>query len=369
MKHYFLGKRPIYLVMLKICKSLRLHPITQLLLYLIEHFSNKQIDSQKILTNIHPNPKKSCLCQNEIDPKFDLQIIVPVYNVEQYIQECIDSILTQTTHYRYIVTIINDGSPDNSRNILKQYESLDNVIIIDQKNKGLSGARNRALENIYGKYLMFVDSDDKLAEGAIEVLLNTALSYKADMVEGSMSSFNHKGYKPLITPTFGQHLKQLSGFIGGKLIRSDLMQYIHFPEGYWFEDTILFFLIFDLAQNMIQIENNIYHYRHNQQGITSSSKGKPKSLDTFYITEQLLKDRKTLRLPFSQSMYEKFLCQLRTNFYRTIFLKKVQLPIFLESCRLKNEYFKNLTTTNEKMRLLEEALITENYGKYLDAMI
>ena len=178
-----------------------------------------------------------------------------------------------------------------------------------------------------------------------------------------------KGYKPLITPTFGQHLKQLSGFIGGKLIRSDLMQYIHFPEGYWFEDTILFFLIFDLAQNMIQIENNIYHYRHNQQGITSSSKGKPKSLDTFYITEQLLKDRKTLRLPFSQSMYEKFLCQLRTNFYRTIFLKKVQLPIFLESCRLKNEYFKNLTTTNEKMRLLEEALITENYGKYLDAMI
>ena len=122
-----------------------------------------------------------------------MQIIIPVYNVEQYIQECIESILNQETQYSYIITIVNDGSPDNSRNILKQYESLNNIIIIDQENRGFSGARNRALENIYGKYLMFVDSDDKLAEGAIEVLLNTALSYKADMVEGSMSSFNHKG--------------------------------------------------------------------------------------------------------------------------------------------------------------------------------
>lgn len=369
MKHYHLSRRPFLLIILKLCKIAKVKFITHCILYIIEHLSNRQIDAKKILVNISPNPQKSCLCKNEIAPKFDLQIIVPVYNVEQYIQECIDSILIQKTHYSYVVTIINDGSHDNSRNILKQYEHLENIIIIDQENRGFSGARNRALKHILGKYIMFLDSDDKLADGAIEALLSAAFKYQADIIEGGMETFNHKGYKPLITPTFKQHLQLLSGFVGGKLILSDLMQQIHFPEGYWYEDTILFFLLFDLAHNMIQIEDIIYYYRCEQQGITSKSKGKPKSLDTFYITEQLLKDRKTLGLPFSQSMYEKFLCQLRTNFYRTIFLKKVQLPIFLESCRLKNEYFKNLTTTDEKMRLLEEALTTKNYGKYLDAMI
>lgn len=369
MKHYFLGKRPIYLVILKICKLLRLYPITQLLLYLIEHFSNKQIDSQKILTNIYPDPKNSCLCQNEIDPKFDLQIIVPVYNVEQYIQECIDSILNQSTHYSYIVTIINDGSPDNSRNILKQYESLDNVIIIDQENRGLSGARNKALEHILAKYVIFVDSDDKLANGAIEALLNAATTMNADIVEGGAIYFNNQKIIKRVSYTPGEHLQLLTGFPWGKIIHSELMKQVHFPEGYCFEDTIFFFLLFDMAQNMARIKDTIYCYRYNQQGITINSKGKPRSLDTFYVTRQLLKDRKTLGLPFSQNMYEKFLCQLRTNFYRTIFLKEVQLPIFLESCRLKSEYFKDLTITDEKMKLLEEALTTKNYGKYLDAMI
>lgn len=369
MKYYFLGKRPIYLVILKICKLFRLRPITQLLLYLIEHFSNKQIDSQKALTIICPDPKNSSLCHNEINPKFDLQIIVPVYNVEQYIQECIDSILNQTTHYSYIVTIINDGSPDNSRNILKQYESLDNVIIIDQENRGFSGARNRALENIYGKHLMFVDSDDKLADGAIEALLNAATTMNADIVEGGAIYFNNQKIIRRVSHTPEEHLQLLTGFPWGKVINSELMKKVHFPEDYWFEDTIFFFLLFDMAQNMAQIKDVVYYYRYNQQGITSKSKGQSKSLDTFYLTEQLLKDRKALGLPFSQNMYEKFLYQLRTNFYRTIFLKKVQLPMFLESCRLKNEYFKGLTTTDEDMKLLEKALITKNYGKYLDAMI
>lgn len=367
--HYIITKRPVLLIILKLCKIAKIRFITHCILYIIEHSTNKQIDAKEILANISPNSQKSCLCKNEITPKFDLQVIVPVYNVEQYIQECIDSILNQSTHYSYIVTIINDGSPDNSRNILKQYESLDNVIIIDQKNRGLSGARNKALEHILGKYVIFVDSDDKLAAGAIEALLNAANTMNADIVEGGAIYFNDKKIIKNVSPTPGEHLELLTGFPWGKIIHSELLKQVHFPEGYWFEDTIFFFLLFDMAQNMARIKDVVYYYRYNQQGITSKSKGKPKSLDTFYITEQLLKDRKTLGLPFSQNMYEKFLCQLRTNFYRTIFLKKVQLPIFLESCQLKNEYFKNLTTTDKKMRLLEEALTTRNYGKYLDAMI
>lgn len=251
MKHHYITKRPILLVILKLCKISKINFITHWILYLIESLTNKQIDSQKILTNISPDPKNSCLCQNEINSKFDLQIIVPVYNVEQYIQECIDSILKQRTHYSYLITIINDGSPDNSRNILRRYESLDNVIIIDQENKGLSGARNKALEHIFGKYVIFVDSDDKLADGAIETLLNAANTMHADIVEGGAIYFNNKKIIKNVSPIPGEHLQLLSGFPWGKVIHSELLRQVHFPEGYWFEDTIFFFLLFDMAQNMV----------------------------------------------------------------------------------------------------------------------
>lgn len=361
--------RSFLLIVIKILKILHLHFVARILLFVIDKIVNKQMDATSRLYAIIPNPNNSCLCTNTIASDYDLQIIVPVYNVEAYIKDCIDSILKQKTHYRYVVTIVNDDSPDSSREILRQYENDPRIIIIDQKNRGLSGARNRALENIRGKYVMFVDSDDRLADHAIESLLNVAESSGADIVEGGSVFFRGNDTVKVMQYSYAQDLKELSGFAWGKIIRSELMQHVHFPEGYWFEDTIFFFLLFDMAKNMERIEDMVYFYRQNEEGITISSKGKKKALDTVYITGQLLKDRKQLGLPFSQDMYEKFLLQLHTNFYRTMFLKKVQLPVFLYSCQLKEEYFRDLHSQSAAQELLDEALTSKNYGKYLDAMI
>lgn len=76
----------------------------------------------KYLNSIHPNPNNSSVCGNNIveNPSYDLHIIIPMYNVERYIEECIDSILLQKTHYKYLVTVVNDGSTDTSMSILKK---------------------------------------------------------------------------------------------------------------------------------------------------------------------------------------------------------------------------------------------------------
>lgn len=121
-----------------------------------------------------------------------MSIIIPCYNVEKYVRECIESVLNQKTQFKYEVILINDGSQDNTLNILKEYEDRDNVVLIDQKNKGFSGARNTGLQYVQGEYLMFVDSDDRLAENAIENLLSVAYKENYEIVEGRYVLFSEE---------------------------------------------------------------------------------------------------------------------------------------------------------------------------------
>ena len=100
-----------------------------------------------------------------------------------------DSIVNQQTGYKFLVVVINDGSPDGSRAKLRKYEGLDDVVIIDQENRGHSGARNTGLKHIKAKYVTFVDSDDRMMPGAIEAMMKEAMKENADIVEGSYKTF------------------------------------------------------------------------------------------------------------------------------------------------------------------------------------
>lgn len=99
-----------------------------------------------------------------------ISIIVPVYNVEKYLDECIQSIINQT-HKNIEIILINDGSTDNSLSILRKYESIDKrIIVVDKKNGGVSAARNYGLDICTSKYIMFVDADDYLELNALEII-------------------------------------------------------------------------------------------------------------------------------------------------------------------------------------------------------
>ena len=95
-----------------------------------------------------------------------VSIIVPVYNTAEYVEECIQSILSQS--YKNIeLILVNDGSTDGSDVVCKKYENLPNVIYIEQENLGTTAARKRGVEESHGEWIMFVDSDDYLLEDSI----------------------------------------------------------------------------------------------------------------------------------------------------------------------------------------------------------
>ena len=106
-----------------------------------------------------------------------VSIIVPVYNAEKYLIRCVDSIINQTYKNLEII-LINDGSIDNSLEIMKKYKVIDNrIIIIDKKNEGVSIARNVGIKSSSGKYICFVDSDDYIENNMIQILDNGDIDY------------------------------------------------------------------------------------------------------------------------------------------------------------------------------------------------
>ena len=111
-----------------------------------------------------------------------ISIIIPLYNAENTIQNCIDSVLQQTYHNIEVI-LVNDGATDNSQHICEECAQNDNRIkIIQQKNSGVSSARNNGMEYATGEYIMFLDSDDTLAPNACELLYNTIIEKNADCI-------------------------------------------------------------------------------------------------------------------------------------------------------------------------------------------
>lgn len=118
-----------------------------------------------------------------------VSVIVPVYNVEDYLEECLDSVLNQTFG-DYEIICVDDGSTDSSGKILSRYAKADpRVKIVTQENRGLSGARNVGLDIASGEYVYFLDSDDKLRSDALEKLVRVAKAEKLDQVVFSASVF------------------------------------------------------------------------------------------------------------------------------------------------------------------------------------
>lgn len=113
----------------------------------------------------------------------DISVTIPVYNVEKYLSRCLDSVLNQTFDGEYEIICVDDGSTDNSGKILGEYaKKYPKIKVIRQENKGLSAARNAALDCVTGRYTMFVDSDDFIAQNTLEGLYKVAQERDADIV-------------------------------------------------------------------------------------------------------------------------------------------------------------------------------------------
>lgn len=315
----------------------------------------------------------SSIWKNDITniTQYDLQIVIPVYNEEEYVGECLDSVVGQTTSYRVLVVIVNDGSTDKSREILARYENVENVVIIDQENKGYSGARNAGLQQIRGRYIMFIDSDDILADEAIDTMMNAAIKYNADVVEGSykrlingqlVSGTSHQFYHG------DQWEGRLNGYVWGKVYRSELFHNVCFPDGYLSEDSLIAAVIYPQCKTVVTVPDNVYAYRMNYKGASMASLGKPVAVESILVTIQLLEDNASRRWTTTQKDYDNFLREdVFNDFYIIKPLDDIELNhrVFSIKCRLLNQYYVSMQTTDKKLILMEHAIRTGNYRQYV----
>lgn len=194
----------------------------------------------------------------------DLSIIVPVYNAEIYLKKCLDSLINQNTHYKYEIICVNDGSSDNSLNILSEYK---NIILINQDNKGISNARNIGLNSSMGKYVSFVDNDDYVDNNYVQKLLDAAYEYDADYVKcGYKVIDNNKKEidsvslkKEIVHPNDKFNLNTFSkGYMWGGCYKRNLWVDFCFPEGCWYEDIVKTIYIYDKCSILVNIEDILY---------------------------------------------------------------------------------------------------------------
>lgn len=366
------------ITLLKILKKLRVSLYLQLAL--VDHFVGNNLESLdfylKYLNDLDRDDGKSSYRVNQLQPpKYDIQIIVPAFNCKNTIRECLSSILNQRTSASYLLTVIDDGSTDGTSEIIDNQKKVHPQInIIHQRNKGFSGARNAGLNVISGKYIMFIDSDDTLRPYALEKLFQVAQDSNEDIIEGGynyinkdgkvLSIFKHKNEKNV------DPYKKLYGYPWGKLYKSELFANTIFPEGYWFEDTMAMYRIWNKAEKVSTVNDIIYNYLDNDKGITHTSIGNPKVIDTIWITERLLKDYFKYGDPNSKSeqqIYNFTLRQIHMNANRVVSLKnrKVNKANFVISCHMLKRYFRHMKTEQKKYHLLEKSLKTKNYPLFL----
>lgn len=325
-------------------------------------------EARRILEDCSPSPSGSSSCTNEVlSAECDLQIVVPAYNAEKYLKECMDSILQQQTKYSFHVVLVNDGSTDGTGRIADSYAEDPRITVIHQENKGFSGARNTALKKIRGSYITFVDSDDILCPGAIEALLNTAYAHDCDYVEGGMYEFDDRHIETIYqydaVDRISDPYSTFHGYACGKIFKAELWGNLCLPDGFWYEDSIIAFLIWPRLSKGYTEPHVVYGYRQNQSGISSSSHGKAKAVDTYWITEQLLLERKQNGMENDEAFLEFMFHQIRLNYFRTEKLdERIRESIFVLTCDLVNQYFAGVSCAHQKN--LQRALKTYDYGMY-----
>ena len=219
-----------------------------------------------------------------------ITVIVPVYNVEHYLDKCLDSLVNQTYKNLEII-VINDGSTDNSGTICQEYARKDNrIVYIEKENGGQSEARNMGLDRMTGSYVTFVDSDDWVEPNYVEVLYKKLLEYCADIAVGNYYSYDEKEgvfYFHIFGDSYyekvydnvsifenfyeSQHMKNFALIcVAGKLYKADLFRDLRFEVGKLGEDGYLNQKIYLLAEKTIYLNAGLYAYRQ-REGSSSRS--------------------------------------------------------------------------------------------------
>lgn len=248
-----------------------------------------------------------------------VSIIIPVYNAEQYLDKCLQSILNQTFQ-SYEVIVVNDGSVDSSDVIIKTYMGIfnDKMKYYVQENKGQSAARNCALQYAFGKYITFLDSDDYIESQYLQILVEQAETNHSDMVVSGQNKVDEKGniISTIKYPVDSDGNSILRRFnFSGKLYQRDLIEkhHIKFAEGKIYEDNPFNFVMYSMARNLVFIEYEGYNQTCHT-GSTTTKKIAENSLPLEEIEKAIKYVMKNLDQVNDKDMFEYMILSWFTYF-------------------------------------------------------
>ena len=294
-----------------------------------------------------------------------ISVIVPVYNVKTYLDECIQSILNQT-YKKLEIILVDDGSTDGSGELCDSYAQVDSRInIIHKENGGLSDARNKGMEVATGEYIGFVDADDYIESNMYEVLVNAAKEKDAVLVS---ARYKYSGDRKDTTPgetgavnsiesvDFLSHLISQDGIIvtsysvWDRLYKRSLISSLRFPKGLCYEDIVFSTKAILDAKKVIYVDKKLYNYRVRNDSI---SQGHELRYDKRLITDRYPLQKEQVEW-LTDSGYAKIAKLAKATYYSEY--------LILLSMESYPEYKNTLFDALKYMHLRMSDIITLNVG-------
>lgn len=261
----------------------------------------------------------------------EISILMPAFNVEKYIAMAIDSVLNQTFS-DFELIIINDGSTDETGEIVEKYRDMDSRIrVYHRENHGIASARNLSLSYARGKFVTFIDSDDAVKENYLECLHENAIKYNADVVFSSYYRYveeENKNYYVVLEQ--GYEVKEFTGqeayqnyynpvngyntalvVAWGKLFKRELLTRLHFPNGKLHEDSFTIYKAYLLSDKIIYVNKNLYMYRQRANSIMSSKWSKERLRDFMAQHEERLSLLSVMGIGITESHKADYIASLR----------------------------------------------------------
>ncbi len=259
--------------------------------------------------------------------ELNLSIIVPVYNTEKYLEKCLNSILKNIPKNTEII-IVNDGSPDNSEDIIKKFKETypDIIKYFKKQNGGLSDAKNFGISKAKGKYVTFVDSDDYVDENMHKEMLGLALEKDADAVYCDVELVYEDGKKSVISCTntnrdtdyFKMIDTPLMAASWNKIVKKELYDGLIFPVGLNNEDIAITPILFGRAKSIYKIDKPFYKYFQRSGSIQNSG---------FNEKRFAVFDTAKICFKYSEVLPEDIQFQLRGSIYKYQMLDLLVYPI------------------------------------------